>query len=167
MRLWRGLTWVCLVHLVSINVGASTKNKSRLEELFIWRVSDTLSLSPDIESKFSAEFKKLSEKKAALGKEIEETLVEIEKSKDSPKIETLLTTYKKKVVEQSKISVEEVETFERLFGKQKFAQYLVLKRDLTQKLKDFVSSPSSGSSKGESDSAKKLNTPKIIQDESN
>lgn len=163
MRLWRGLTCVCLVHLVSISAFGANKAKSRLEELFVWRVSDTLSLSPEVETKFSSEFKRLSDKKAQLGKEIEELLVEIEKSKDSGKIESQLAIYKKKVTDQSRISVEEVETFEKLFGKQKFAQYLVLKRDLTQKLKDFVSNPS----KGDSDTSKKLSVPKIIQDESN
>jgi hypothetical protein len=163
MTLRRSLTCVFLVHLVSISAFASNKTKSRLEELFVWRVSDTLELSPDVESKFSSEFKRLSEKKTQLAQDIDGLVHELSAAKDPKKVESLLKTYREKVTDQSRISVEEVESLEKLFGKPKFAQYLVLKRDLTQKLKDFVSSPS----KGESGSPNKLHTPKIIQDESN
>ena len=161
MTIRQGLTCVVLVLFVPNPSFSSNKTKSRLEDLFVWRVSDTLELSPDVEAKFSAEFKRLSEKKAKLGKEIDDVLGEIEKSKDQSKVDAQLKAYKDKLSEQSRISLEEVETFEKLFGKQKFAQYLVLKRDLTQKLKDFVSTPSK-----DSGGTKNLSNPKIIQDES-
>ncbi|MEQ1877361.1 MAG: hypothetical protein ABL958_12015 [Bdellovibrionia bacterium] len=160
MRLRQVLTCVGLVLFVPTASFSANKSKSRLEDLFVWRVSDTLSLTPDVEAKFSTEFKRLSEKKAKLGKDIDDVLADIEKSKDQAKVDTQLKTYKEKLTEQSRISLEEVESFEKLFGKQKFAQYLVLKRDLTQKLKDFVSTPSKDSS-----GSKNLSNPKIIQDE--
>jgi hypothetical protein len=156
------LVLVCLV----LPVSANNKAKSRIEELFVWRVSDSLSLSPEIENKFSEEFKRLSDRKTSLWSEIETLVEQMESTKDPKKIETLLKEHKAKVAAHSKIQLEEVETFEKLFGKQKFAQYLVLKRELTQKLKDFVSSPSGSSPKSESSSRKKLQDPKIIQDES-
>jgi hypothetical protein len=158
-----GAAGVILALIVATSSTATAnKARSRIEELFVWRVSDTLSLSPDVEGKFSSEFKRLSEQKAQLSNELEKLVEDLEKSRDPKSTETLLKQYKEKLKAHSRIQIDEMESFEKLFGKQKFAQYLVLKRELTQKLKDFVSNPS----KSESSSAKKLQEPKIIQDES-
>ncbi|HEX4925388.1 MAG TPA: hypothetical protein VFV50_14945 [Bdellovibrionales bacterium] len=158
---------LCLgVTLAAVNLSeaaiASEKNRSRLEDLFVWRVSDTLNLSPETENQFKTEFRRLSEKKAQLNREIETLVEELESTKDAKKIEIQLKEYREKVASQGRILVEEAESFEKLFGKEKFAQYLVLKRELTQKLKDFVSNPP----KGEPAAPKKMRDPKIIQDES-
>jgi hypothetical protein len=140
-----------------------SKSRSRIEELFVWRVSDTLGLTPDVESRFSMEFKKLSEKKANLWDELESLLNAIDHEKDPKKLAASLAKYKKKMILHGKIQIEEFETFEKLFGKEKFAKYLVLKRDLTQKLKDFISTPSRPDS---TPPKRQLEEPKVIQDES-
>jgi len=42
--------------------------RSRLEQLFIWRVSDRLQLTPDEETKFTEAYKKLSDDRSNLSK---------------------------------------------------------------------------------------------------
>lgn len=136
-----------LFFLFSNNLSAATeheKARSRLEDLFLWKVSDTLELNTSQEEKFKEAFKRLNEKRSQSAVTMENLLkqFESEKDKDSKDISISLEKYKKALSEYNHVQVEEVQTFRKLFGDKKFAQYLILKRDLTQKLKNLLSEPS-------------------------
>lgn len=118
------------------------KAKQRLEELFMWKVSDSLELSAEQESKFTQAFKELNEKKSKSGDKLDKTLVQIEKASTNAEIKSHLAAYQKELKTYNQISIEEIEVMKKILGEKKLAQYLVLKRDLNQKLKNLLSSPS-------------------------
>ncbi|MGE3975822.1 MAG: hypothetical protein AB7F59_14960 [Bdellovibrionales bacterium] len=120
----------------------SEKARSRLEDLFLWKVSDMLELDTAQEEKFKEAFKRLNEKRSKNSQEMEALLKQFELQKDAPSISGAIEKYKNALATYNGVQVEEVQTFRKLFGDKKFAQYLILKRDLTQKLKNLLSEPS-------------------------
>ncbi len=128
---------------VGANPPATTeKAKSRLEELFLWKVSDTLELSTNEEEKFKQNFKQLTEKKTKVGQDMDRVMSEIEKQKDQKKLSQSLEDYNKSLASYNNVQMEEARSMRKILGDKRFAQYLILKRDLSQKLKNMLSSPS-------------------------
>jgi len=122
----------------------SEKARSRLEDLFLWKVSDTLELNTSQEEQFKVEFKRLNEKRSKNAQAMETLLkqFETEKDKEVATISSSIEKYKKALADYNQLQIEEVKNFRKIFGDKKFAQYLILKRDLTQKLKNLLSEPS-------------------------
>lgn len=117
----------------------SEKMKQRLEQLFIWRVSDRLQLTPAEESKFTDEFHKLSEERAKLSQQLEATLDQIDKEKDSiDKTSKLLAEYTSELKRYNAMQGKELDSMSHLFGTKKMVQYVLLKREMTQKFRDVL-----------------------------
>ena len=139
----------------------SEKMKQRLEQLFIWRVSDRLQLTPGEESKFTDQFKKLSEERAKLSQELESTLDKIDKDKEnSERTSKLLTDYTSVLRKYNQVQSKEMDVMSKLFGTKKMVQYVLLKREMTQKFKDVLSQQSSGTKPVEKANLKE---PEIIE----
>ena len=120
--------------------GRSEKMKQRLEQLFIWRVSDRLQLTPAEESKFTDEFHKLSEERAKLSQDLDVTLDQIDKEKDnSDKTSKLLADYTSELKKYNSMQGKEMDAMSHLFGTKKMVQYVLLKREMTQKFRDVLS----------------------------
>jgi hypothetical protein len=133
--------------LFSINLHSATdseKARSRLEDLFLWKVSDALELETSQEEKFKEAFRNLNEKRSKSAQTMDALLKQFEtgKASEGQALSGAIEKYKKALAEYNNVQVEEVQTFRKLFGDKKFAQYLILKRDLTQKLKNLLSDPS-------------------------
>lgn len=129
------------------SVGANTppgteKAKSRLEELFLWKISDTLGLTNDEEEKFRTNFKSLNDKKSKASQELDRLMTEMEKQSDQKKLSQSLEDYNKSLASYSNVQMDEAKSMRKLLGDKRFAQYLILKRDLNQKLKNMLSTPS-------------------------
>jgi len=116
--------------------------KSRLEELFLWKVSEGLSLKTQEEEHFRGEFKKLSQKRYKISEQIDETLDSMDKAANRKKVTNLLDRYRTQLKNYNDVQIEEVRVMRRIFGEKRMAQYLIMKRDLTQKLKNMLSNPS-------------------------
>jgi hypothetical protein len=155
----------------SIQNNKSDKMRSRLEQLFTWRVSDRLQLSPDDEIKFNEEFKKLSNEKNALALELEGLLEKIAQQKDNDKVTSkLMAEYQKGLKKNADLQIKELKEIKKLFGNRRLVQYVLLKKEMTQKFKDVLSQnptieakntehPSPSSSPDE-----KLKDPEVIQE---
>jgi hypothetical protein len=101
------------------------KAKSRLEELFLWKISDTLGLTNDEASQ-----------------ELDRLMTDMEKPVDQKKLSQSLEDYNKSLASYNNVQLEEAKSMRKILGDKRFAQYLILKRDLNQKLKNMLSTPS-------------------------
>lgn len=157
-RPWLFAIIVFTLLFVQIAVASNLdKNKSRVEELFLWRVSDSLGLKPNEEAEFNRIVKKSRESKQALDVKIAETLRKMESANSEKEHATLLGEYKKMLKEYNSCQTQELEQLEKLFGPQKLSQYLVLKDKLLAKLKDALT-------EGKSQTKGKLKDPKVINE---
>ncbi len=118
------------------------KAKSRLEELFLWKISDSLELNATEEESFRNQFKLLSDKKNKAAQEMDRLTAELEGQTDLAKISRSLKGYNDQLMEYNSVQAEEIKVMRRVLGDRRFSQYLILKRDLNQKFKNLLSTPS-------------------------
>ncbi len=127
----------------SFAVQAQPKSeKSKIEELFIWKISDELKLSTKEEKSFSDLFRDLNQKKMILGHSQDETinqLASVTKDKDRTRF---LGDYRKQMQEYDKIQVREFDEMKKLLGPERLAKYIAIKRDLTNKVKTLLTEKS-------------------------
>ena len=149
---------------------AGDKGRERVEQLIKWRVSDQLALSPKEEEAFSKILLQMSEKRRELNDKLNSTIESL-RSLQEVKSNSLTTVSKKKqetlALEYEKLSLaltelhrDENMQLKKLFGLERFGRYLVLRHDLNDKLKEFITS-----GRGETTSPKKrLPEPQIIEE---
>ena len=92
--------------------------------------------------KFRSRFKQLNDKKIKASQDMDRLMAEIEKPTDQHSLAKKLEDYSRSLTAYNSVQVEEAKTMRKILGDKRFAQYLILKRDLSQKLKNMLSSPS-------------------------
>lgn len=142
------IVFICLI-IVQIPAFSDTKSdkaKQRLEQLFLWKVSDRLQLSPKEENQMATEFKKIADEKSKLAVQAEELWAKIEKSKtDKNKSAQLLKEHLSIQSKLHNLQLKEVQTVEKLFGSQRASEYVLVKRELMQKIRDLLTERSHAS----------------------
>lgn len=136
------------------------KSRSRVEDLFLWKVSDTLSLDSKEEAEFSRIMKEVREERLSIDKKIKDVLKKLENNSDSKQQSSLVEDYKNLLKVYSGIHTKEVEQLEKLFGTARLGKYLVLKEQLLTKLKGALAESGKGNS-----TRNKSQTPKIVHEE--
>jgi len=135
------------------------KQKRRLEDLFIWKISDELKLTIQEEKNVAELIRKTSELKNTNNARMNELIkkLSLNQSKQS------LNEHKKLMTEYHQINLNEVESIEKAIGFEKTIRYILVKNDLTQKVKSILATgevaPVTPSS-----AAKPLPQPKIIEE---
>jgi hypothetical protein len=114
------------------------KMRSRLEQLFIWRVSDRLHLSPEEEAKFSAEYKKLSEQRTQASAKMETILTKLGSEKSKSAKVKLLADYESVFKRYTEIQQDEMAAMKKLFDTDRLADYVLLKRDMRHRFRDVL-----------------------------
>ncbi len=149
--------WPGSLALASEATEKMTQNRNKIEELFIWKISDELKLSIKEEKKFSDLFRDLNQKKMSLGQQQDEmiSLMAI-KTNDKERLK-FLNQYRLQLVEYSKIQIREFDELKKILGPERFAKYLNVKRELTNKVKILLTEKSE---KKNSD----LPPPKVIEE---
>jgi hypothetical protein len=152
---------VCIIVVLSlqaIGFAAPTGVKTaHLEELMIWKVSDELQLKSTEEKAFSQTVKNLNQEKAQLSEQLQQNLTSLQNEKSEKKIQDILKKYRQTLVAYSKLNEKEFDEMLKLLGTQRMSQYLLLKQEITQKIKGLLSAPAE-------DSKPALPPPKIIED---
>lgn len=115
--------------------------RNQLEELFIWKTSEDLKLSPADERSFTDIIKTLNKKKLELNKELHDTVVKMAQDPSDKKKLLLLTQYKKTLQAYNHLSEEEIDKMKSLLGIQKLSQYLQIKQDITRRVKSLLANP--------------------------
>ncbi len=127
---------------------AISSSKNRVEELFIWKISDELSLSVPEEKSFSKLVRELNLKRNQTNEKIQANLKSLAASANPKEQEKLLNEQKKLLKSYGEIPVEEIDKVQKMFGPKKATHYFVLKNEMASKLKLAFSSPDRLSNNG-------------------
>lgn len=138
---------------------SSAAKSNKIEELFIWKISEELNLSPAEEKAFAAKFKELNKKKAELNLELNEKVQNVTGLKSEKEQREFLNQYKKILDSIHDLSKEEVNSFVKILGVKKTASYLQIKMDLSNKVKTLITQPQQGD---KVEGGSKLPPPKVI-----
>ena len=157
-------------------VGAD-QGRSRLLELFIWKTSEELKLSTDVEAKYGELIRSFNERRRANGDRMEKAIARMDEltkpaaqtdatpaqtKPDKKAIEAALAEYRKAVGELQKLQNDEINQLKAILPPEKLARYLVVKNEMTEKLKTFLSKPNEGTPVGKD--GKPLEAPKVIEE---
>lgn len=139
-------------------------SKNRVEELFIWKVSDELKLSVPQEKSFSKIIQTLNERRAQVNDDLQDVLRQLAESKSIKEKEKLLTEQKRLLRSYNELALEEAEKVQKLFGIDRTAQYFVLKNDLTNRLKTALMTSDKSSGTASPEPPAKLGPPQVIEE---
>lgn len=159
MRTGSGRFFLCLLFFVASANGQEKRNK--FEELFLWKVSDELKLTAHEEKQFSDLFKTLGNKKIEIAKAQDDIITQLTKTKLDKDRTGLLTQFRKLLEEYNRIQLQEFDDAKKIFGTERSARYLIVKRDLTNKVKTLISEKSAEKEKADK---KELPPPKLIEE---
>lgn len=150
-----------LCFLMSASASYATEaTKTKVEELFIWKMSDELSLIPGEEKKFTEIVKKLNQKKSDLNADMQNLMLSMQKAKTDAEKNKELSKYKKSLQAYSRLAEEEIDTIKNLLGIQRTVKYLEVKQDMTNRLKNLLANPEPATKKV----TPPLPPPKIIEE---
>ena len=153
------------------------QGRSRLLELFIWKTSEELKLPTDVETKYGEIIRQLNERRRTNGERMEKAIARLDElTKASPQTENTpalakvdskavakaLDEYKKAIAELQKLQNDEISQLKAILPPEKLARYLVVKNEMTEKLKTFLSKPNEGTPVTKD--GKPLEAPKVIEE---
>lgn len=133
---------------------ASDKSRQRIQELFIWKVSDHLGLSPEQDTKFRKIIEDLNDKKLKASIAMKANIDSLEDAKTEEKRKEILSEYEKNLNEYLGVQKNELERLGEIFDEERMAKYLIVKAKLTENLRVLIGS-------GNSTKKKKLAKPKV------
>lgn len=133
---------ICLAVLSSVG-SASTmtteqmvdRERKRLEEVFIWKMSEELRLSVEIETTFAEAIRALNREKYSANSEVSMALVALEKSKSPKERDQALKRYERAWRTYGELPIREVSRMKPILGVEKLGQYLVAKSQMADRLK--------------------------------
>jgi len=141
------------------------KMRNRLEQLFIWRVSDRLGFTPDEESRFATEYKKLTEDRAAALHKLDDIVNRMSAAKDDKKAKAKLFSEWEEANKKSvKVQENEIPALKKILTQDQLVEYVLLKREMFHKFKDALSTSKTTSVAGQQDK-QKLKEPEVIQED--
>lgn len=133
---------------------AEAPSGRRLTELFLWKLSDELGLSADLEKELQQAVFALEDERAQAQLAVERALKEAETA--TPKARgKALAAYGTALAKAQGLGADELKRIRRLLGDERAVRYFVLKRDFALKLKELLSERGKG--------ARELPPPKIIE----
>lgn len=142
------------------------REKRRLEELFIWKMSEELKLPVETEGSFAEAIRSLNREKAKANVAVAEALNAIDKAQNSDRakskkeIEKAVKLYESAWRQYGALPLREVSRLRAILGPEKLGRYLVAKSVMAEKLTALSVGEASGSGKKE---APKSPTPKTTE----
>ena len=111
------------------------REKRRLEELFIWKMSEELKLPVEVESSFAEAIRALNREKSKSLADIEAALLAIDQAKTKTESEKAVKRYEKAIRKFGDVPIREVSRLRKVLGSQRLSRYLVSKSQMAEKLK--------------------------------
>jgi hypothetical protein len=111
------------------------RERKRLEEVFIWKMSEELRLSVEIETTFAEAIRALNREKYSANSEVSMALVALEKSKSPKERDQALKRYERAWRTYGELPIREVSRMRPILGVEKLGQYLVAKSQMAERLK--------------------------------
>lgn len=122
------------------------KHRKHLDELFIWKASEELKLRPEEEMKFTDIIRRSNTRRRQLAERMEATVKDLSYVTTKADAERALARHREAIAESQKLQNTELDQLKALLGPVRMAKYLVVKNDLTDKLRALLSMPSGSSS---------------------
>lgn len=135
------------------------RRAQRLEELFIWKLSDELKLSPAEEKRFSDLVRELNTQKAERHQKMDDDLKKFQSAIGEKDRAAAFNEYRKSLQSYQATSVDEIDRVKTLLGLERLAKYVEVKQDLASKVKSLLLDRSDK----KEEPAKPLPPPKIIE----
>lgn len=107
----------------------------KFEDLFIWKISDELKLTPKEEAVVSLVIKESNQKKAASNSELEGLYKKLKNDTLDSSRKVTFNKIRATLKTQLAITLDELDRLNKGMGLKKLGQYLELKRDLSEKIK--------------------------------
>jgi len=151
---------IIFIFPISFGWAESPRPTSRLEDLFVWKVSEELKLTVKEEKDFAAQIVRLNQIKAKALDQVElelKKMVFVLPNTARP----LLKNYREALKKYNQVSVEEVETMIKVLGPEKAARYFVVKGELAQKIKTLLGN---NAQQPEKKGKVKLPEPRLIEE---
>lgn len=117
------------------------RERKRLEELFIWKMTEELKLPVEKEASFSDAVRSLNREKSKANSELASALEDIgraqsiEKSKVRAATEKAVKRYEKAWRAYGDLPLKEVQRLKKILGPELLGQYLIAKAQMAEKLK--------------------------------
>lgn len=119
------------------------RERRRLEEVFIWKMSEELRLSVEIETTFAEAIRALNREKHSANSEVAQSLEALEKSRSAKDRDHALKRYERAWRTYGELPIREVSRMRPILGSEKLGQYLVAKSQMAEKLKALSTNSSS------------------------
>lgn len=120
---------------------APSKERSRLEELFIWKTSEELKLAPAVEVKFTETIHSLNSRRREANAKMDAALASLAQAKTKADAEKALNAHRAALREVQAVQSAEIDKLRPLIGPEKLAQYIVVKSSILEKLKSMLAAP--------------------------
>ena len=126
---------------VSNAPSAPFSRTSRVDELFIWKISEELKLSVKEEKEISNLITELNNRKTSSNERIDGIIKSLAMADSDQQAQKFLKDYKGALLDYNKISVDEVAQVQKVLPKSKAAKYFVVKSDLSKRIRSLLSAP--------------------------
>ncbi len=117
------------------------RERRRLEELMIWKMSEELKLPILIEAQFTEVIRNLNVEKGRSNNDLATSLIELGQAKTDKEADLVLKRFEKAIRRSQQVPLNEFKRLKRLLGPQKLARYFVAKSQMVEKLKALSSAP--------------------------
>ena len=117
------------------------REKRRLEELFIWKMSEELKLPVETETSFAEAIRSLNREKAKANLDVAEALIAIDKAQNGDRLKSkvdiakAVSRYEKAWRAYGALPIREVARMRTILGNERLGRYLVAKSMMAEKLK--------------------------------
>ncbi len=143
--------------LGSFATAEAADSRNRVEELYIWKISDELKLSVPEEKSFSNLIRDLNARRTDINDQIQSLIKKLALPTSAKEKEKKLSEHRKLLKRYNELNLEEFDKILKMFGTEKASQYFVLKNELTSKVKNLLASP-------EKPTIEKLDPPQVIEE---
>jgi Spy/CpxP family protein refolding chaperone len=118
-----------------------SKERTRLEELFIWKTSEELRLAPADEQKFTDAIHDLNKKRKEANAKMDAALTALASAKTKVEAEKALASHRAALRDSQGVQNAELDRLRPLLGPEKLARYVVAKNSILEKLKSMLAAP--------------------------
>lgn len=156
-----GISFLFLIlTLMQTPILLAAEKRNKVEEFFIWKMSDELKLSAAEEQQFTALLKDLNKKKQKLNQELQAAIDGMSVDTPDKKKEQQLKKYRDLLKSYNHLSEAEYDKLKPLLGPSRMVQYLKEKQNLTNRIKALLSQPEASMNTEK----KPLPPPKLIEE---
>lgn len=158
--------------LFLLNSFSFAEKANRIEDLFVWKISEELKLSVKEEKDLTILIHDLNKRKLVATDYVQSVIVQMAQennfSKKKSGSKKLLQEYQRALQKYNDIALDEVRLIQKIFTADKATKYFVIKSELSQKIRNLLSTPERAQDRSTGpvrpEVSKKLPEPKIIEE---